>query len=107
MTAEHNPLLGKWRITGMDLWDAAHIDLLGHGFIRFDADGGGEMGFGALQATLDCHWGSRSMHFTWEGSDEGEHLSGDGDAEVEDDGTISGEIRFDNGDETTFTARRA
>ncbi len=82
MTAEHNPLLGKWRITGMDLWDAAHIDLLGHGFIRFDADGGGEMGFGALQATLDCHWGSRSMHFTWEGSDEGEHLSGDGDAEV-------------------------
>ena len=77
------------------------------GLHSFDADGGGETVFGAVQATLDCHWGSRSMHFTWEGGDEGDHVSGDGDAELEDDGTISGEIRFNNGDETTFTARRA
>ena len=107
MSAEDNPLRGRWRIIRMHLWYAAHINLVGPVFIRFDADGGGETVFGAVQATLDCHWGSRSMHFTWEGGDEGDHVSGDGDAELENDGTISGEIRFNNGDETTFTARRA
>ena len=36
MSAKGHPLLGKWRITGMELWDAEFIDLLGPGYIRFD-----------------------------------------------------------------------
>ncbi len=31
MTAKTHPLLGKWRITSMELSDAAFIDLLGPG----------------------------------------------------------------------------
>lgn len=31
---------------------------------------------------------------------------GDGDAQLEDDGTLAGEIRFHRGDESAFTARR-
>ncbi len=31
---------------------------------------------------------------------------GDGDAELEADGTLTGEIRFHRGDESAFTARR-
>ena len=49
MTTKGHPLIGKWRITSMELWDAAFIDLLGPGYIRFDADGGGEFVFGAVQ----------------------------------------------------------
>jgi hypothetical protein len=30
-----------------------------------------------------------------------------GDTEIEDGGTISGEIRFDNSDDNTYTARHA
>jgi hypothetical protein len=106
MIGEDHPLLGKWRITSMELWDAAFIDLLGQGFIRVAAERSSEFSFGAIQGALDCQFGSHSIYFTWEGTDEMEHVRGDGDAEIEDDGTISGEIRFHNGDETTFTARR-
>ncbi|GGC73271.1 hypothetical protein GCM10011504_58330 [Siccirubricoccus deserti] len=106
MTGKAHPLLGKWRITGMELWDAAFIDLLGPGYIRFDADGGGEFAFGAVQGEIDGHPGGESIHFTWEGSDEMDHASDDGDAQLEADGTITGEICFHRGDESAFKARR-
>lgn len=106
MTTRGHPLLGKWRITSMELWDAEFIDLLGPGYIRFDADGRGEFVFGAVQGGLDCHLGADDIHFTWEGSDEMDHACGDGDADLEEDGTLTGEIRFHHGDESSFTARR-
>lgn len=106
MTGKAHPLLGKWRITSVELWGTAFIDLLGPGYIRFDADGGGEFAFGAVQGGLDCHFGTDSIHFTWEGSDEMDHARGDGDADLEEDGTLTGEIRFHHGDESSFTARR-
>ncbi len=106
MSTEAHPLLGRWRITSMELGDAGFIDLLGPGYIRFDADGGGEFAFGAVQGGLDCHFGRDDVHFTWEGSDEIDHACGDGDAQLEEDGTLTGEIRFHLGDESSFTARR-
>ena len=106
MTAKGHPLLGMWRITGMKLWDAGFIDLLEPGYIRFDADGGGEFAFGAVQGGLDCHFGPDSIHFTWEGSDDMDHACGDGDAKLAEGGTLTGETRFHRGDESSFTARR-
>jgi hypothetical protein len=35
-----------------------------------------------------------------------DHACGDGDAQLEDDGTPTGEIRFHRGGEASFTARR-
>jgi hypothetical protein len=101
-----HPLVGKWRITGMALWDAAFIDLLETGYIQFDAGGGGRFVFGAVLGDLDCHYDQSSIHFTWAGSDEMDEASGDGDAELEDDGTLTGDIRFHRDDESSFTARR-
>lgn len=106
MTSERQKLLGKWRITSMELWDAAFVDLLGPGYIRFDADGGGEFAFGAVQGEIDGLCGNHSVHFAWEGSDEMDLSRGDGDAELEEDGTLIGEIRFHHGDESASTARR-
>jgi hypothetical protein len=74
------------------------------GYIRFDADGGGEFAIGAVQGEIDCHFDTDSIHFTWEGSDEMDHACGDGDAQLEDDGTLTGELRFHRGDESAFTA---
>ncbi len=73
MTSKGHPLLGKWRITSMEFWDAAFIDLLGPGYIRFDADSGGEFAFGAVQGEIDGHPSSESIHFTWDGRDEMDH----------------------------------
>jgi hypothetical protein len=106
MTAPEHPMIGKWRITEMELWDAEFIDLLGPGYIQFDLDGSGEFVFGAVQGSLDCHYAQASIHFTWAGHDEMDEASGDGDAQLEEDGTLTGDIRFHLGDESSFTARR-
>jgi hypothetical protein len=105
-TIGDHPLIGKWRITEMELWDAEFIDMLEPGYIQFDADGGGHFIFGAVQGGLDCRHGQASIHFTWAGADEMDEAFGDGDAELEDDGTLTGEIRFHLGDESSFRARR-
>jgi hypothetical protein len=98
-------LLGKWRITDMELWDTEYIDMLGSAYVQFD-DGGGQMAFGAVQIGLDCEYGQSSIWFTFHGFDEMTEVAGDREAELEDDGTLTGEIRFNQGDETSFTAKR-
>jgi hypothetical protein len=98
-------LLGKWRITQMELWDTDYIDMLGPGYVQIDEDSG-QMAFGVVQIGLRCEYGETSIWFKFRGADEMDEVSGDGDAELEDDGTLTGEIRFDNGDESSFTAKR-
>jgi len=102
---KRHPLIGKWRITSMELWDDDYINMMGPGYIQIDEDGG-TMSFGCVQIGLRCEYGSTSIWFRFEGSDEMMEVSGDGDAELEDDGTLSGEICFDQGDESSFTAKR-
>ena len=91
-----HPLAGKWRITEMELWDADFLDLVQPAYISFDGEGSGEFAFGAVQAG----------DFTREGFDEMDPVRGEGDAEVEENGTLTGEIRYHLGDESTFKARR-
>jgi len=101
-----HPLAGKWRIVEMELWDREFIDLLGPGFIRIDDQVGGEFRFGAVTGTLDCSYAKVSIHFNWEGSDEMDEASGEGWAELQDDGSLNGEISFHHGDESSFIATR-
>jgi hypothetical protein len=98
-------LLGKWRITDMELWDTEYIDMLGSAYVQFD-EGGRQMTFGAEQIGLDCEYGQSRIWFTFHGFDEITEGTGDGEAELEDDGTLTGEIRFNHGDETSFTAKK-
>jgi len=101
-----HPLAGKWRIVEMELWDREFIDLIGPGYIAFDDEGSGDFAFGAVTGTLDCGYAKASIHFTWEGNDEMDEAAGDGWAELQDDGLISGEIGFQHGDESSFIAKR-
>lgn len=97
-------LAGKWRIIETAAWDKQHLDLRGPAYIEIDAKGYGEMAFGALEATLDCAFTPSGIDFEWNGADEGDQVSGDGCADLRDDGCLEGEIAYDNGDETTFIA---
>src|SRR3954468_10460041 len=115
MAARDHPLLGKWRIVEMALWDSDFLDLVEPAYIRFDARGRGEFVFGAVQGGLQCRYGPARLHcrdapavvrFTWQGSDEMDPVSGAGDAELDQDGLLTGEIRFHDGDDSTFEARR-
>jgi hypothetical protein len=106
MVSRDHPLLGKWRIVEMELWDSDFLDLVEPAYIRFDAQGHGEFVFGAVQGSLHCRYSPASVRFTWQGSDEMDPASGAGDAELDEDGLLTGEIRFHDGDDSTFKARR-
>jgi len=98
-------LIGKWRIVSMEAWGNDYVELCGPAYIQID-EAGGEMAFGAVQIGLRCEYGQTSIWFRFHGSDEMDEVSGDGDAELQENGTLKGEICFDNGDDSTFIAKR-
>ena len=108
MSAQANcQLIGRWRIVEADIWDHDHLDLCGPAMITITDHGRGEIAFGALQAGLDLEYSRTSIGFTWEGFDEMDEVSGDGSAELLDDGTIEIEFAYRNGDEADLKAKRA
>jgi hypothetical protein len=99
-------LVGRWRIVEADIWDRDHLDLSGPATITITDHGRGEIAFGALQAGLDIEYSRSSVGFTWEGFDEMDEVSGDGSAELLDDGSIAIEFAYHNGDEAVLKAKR-
>ena len=103
-------IIGRWRITEMDSWDQEAVDLVEPGFIEFDEDGLGELGFIAVTGELDCRDadrnGSPGVEFSWQGSDEGDDASGRGWAALNPDGTLEGHIYFHLGEDSAFHAER-
>ncbi len=106
MPTRKSALLGKWRIVEMELWDTEFVDMLEPAYITFEVKGGGEFVFGAVRGDLDCRYGPDGVRFTWEGFDEMDPAFGAGSARLAPDGSLTGEIRFHRGDESTFKARR-
>ena len=101
-------IVGKWRIAGMSTWDNDYIDLVEPGYVIFATRGMGEMAFGVVTASLDCAFDKAKcdVSFHFNGSDEGDQVTGTGWAEMSGPNTITGEIEFHNGDDTTFEGRR-
>ena len=98
-------LVGRWRIVEADIWDRDYLDLSGPATITITDHGRGEIAFGALQAGLDIEYSRSSVGFTWEGFDEMDEVSGDGSAELLDDGSIEIEFAYHNGDEAVLKAK--
>lgn len=101
-------LTGRWRIVEMSGWDRDAIDLVEPGFIEFTRDATGQFGFIAVRGWLDCRpaerHGRSGVEFTWEGSDDGDQVSGRGWAVVVDDETLEGHLFFHMGDDSSFRA---
>ncbi len=106
-SAAQTNVSGKWRITEMDLWDQAAIDLVGPAFIEFKGKGG-QFRFIAVDGRIDCRHGQRggrpSADFTWDGNDEGDPASGRGWVILQRDGSLTGHIYFHQGDDSGFKA---
>jgi hypothetical protein len=103
-------ITGRWRITEMDNWDRDAIDLVQPGFIEFDDHELGALGFIVVMGDLDYRDADRDgrpgLEFSWQGSDEGDDVSGRGWAALNPDGTLSGHIYFHRGDDSGFRAER-
>ena len=69
MAAKLHRLDGTWRIVETDLWDRQFLDLCGPAFIEVDAQGHGNMAFGAMQASIDCRFTSNGIAFHWNGAE--------------------------------------
>lgn len=99
-------LIGRWRIVEADIWDRDHLDLVEPAMMLIQANGHGEIAFGAMQAGLDLEYSRTLVFFTWEGFDEMDEASGSGSADLQDDGTLEIEFAYHNGDEATLKAER-
>ncbi|MGH9080933.1 MAG: hypothetical protein ACRDYE_12835 [Acidimicrobiales bacterium] len=103
-------LVGRWRIVEMELWRQEDVDLVAAGFIEFERDHMGSLGFIAVQGGIDWRAAPRDgrpgVEFSWEGFDEGDPATGRGWAVVEEDGTLRGRIFIHLGDDSGFSAER-
>ena len=99
-------LIGRWRIVEADLWDRGYLNLCGPAMITIGDDNNGAIAFGALQAGLDVSYSPSMIFFTWGGFDEMDEVSGDGHAELLDDGSIEIAFAYHNGDEAILKATR-
>ena len=98
---------GRWRITEMPGFPADYPDLAEPAYILFEK-GGGEFAFGACTGHIweASRADATSIDFSWDGSDEMDEVCGDGDAELQPDGSLRGEIRYRHGDDIPFIAKR-
>ena len=93
---------GRWRVVETPGYDMA----VAGADILFDAVGG-EFAFDCLTGSICGSCDGDTVQFIWEGNDEMEPASGRGWADLQDDGSLEGEICLENGDEIPFIARRS
>ena len=97
---------GWWRIIETSQWDDAALDLIGPALISFTGDDD-RLRMLALLARLNCIPTKTGLSFIWQGAWEYDPCSGSGEVELLENGDISGWIKINDGDESTFIARRA
>jgi hypothetical protein len=107
--AASSEFVGKWRITGMETWDAEYVDMEVSAFITIRKDLTGEFQFGLVRAELDGRIESAGttsrLSFSWAGFEELDPSSGRGWLEVT-GAQAEGRIFIHLADESGFTAKR-
>ncbi|HET8899322.1 MAG TPA: hypothetical protein VFN09_11175 [Rhodanobacteraceae bacterium] len=110
MKKSEKAVLGTWRITSMEVWDADYFDMEAPAHITLRADLTGELQFGLVQGDLDARAsradGVARVEFSWSGTDENDPMSGRGWMDVTAD-QAEGRIFIHLGDDSAFTAARS
>jgi hypothetical protein len=89
-----------------DLWGHDYLDLVGPAYLHIGVNGSAEFAFGCVTAGGELEYSRTIVFFRWSGFDEGDQVSGEGSAELQDDGSVEIALSFDNGDDATLTGRR-
>jgi len=104
-----NPFLGRWRIAATDAWSVADLDDVSPAHVTFRAGRQGEMELLVIEADVDYRVGRREgrpfIEFSWEGTDDGQPISGRAWAFLE-KRKLRGRLYIHGGDEATFVAKR-
>jgi hypothetical protein len=109
---KNDDILGYWKITKMEVWGQAYVDLVVPGFIEFEMDGDRVMGqfrFGTVVGWLDCRFrdvgGESGVEWSWEGQNDGDPGCGRGWARVT-HGKLVGRLYIHCSDDSAFEAER-
>jgi hypothetical protein len=97
-------VLGKWRIVELPGYEADYADLGEPAYILIGPTGG-EFAFGCVTGSFAGGGAHDAVAFDWDGADEMDEARGSGRAELQDDGSLVGEINFHNGDDIAFIAQ--
>jgi hypothetical protein len=92
---------GRWRIVGTP----GYIAVPG-AYIVFGHDSG-DFAFDCLTGSIHGGCDEDTVEFDWDGNDQMEEPVGQGWAELQDDGSLEGEICPENGDDMPFMVRRS
>ena len=110
MKESDKTVVGTWRITGMEVWDADYFDMEVPAHVTIRDDLTGEFQFGLVQGDIDARvvdiGGVARVEFSWSGADENDPMSGRGWMDVTGD-QAQGRIFIHLGDDSEFTAVRA
>jgi hypothetical protein len=102
-------VVGIWRITGMEVWDADYFDMEVAAHVTIRNDLTGEFQFGLVQGDIDARvadiGGVARVEFSWSGADENDPISGRGWMDVTSD-QARGRIFIHLGDDSAFTSVR-
>lgn len=110
MKKANKAVVGTWRITGMEVWDADYFDMEVPAHITIRDDLTGEFQFGLVQGDLDARVsltdGVARAEFSWSGFDENDPMSGRGWLKTTGN-QAEGRILIHLGDESGFSAERS
>jgi hypothetical protein len=102
-------VVGAWRITGMEVWDADYFDMEVPAHITIRDDLTGQFQFGLVQGDIDARVsaadGMVRVEFSWSGVDENNLVSGRGWMQINGD-QAEGRFFIHLGEDSAFTAVR-
>ena len=102
--------IGFWHITKMELWGEDYINMEVPAYIQVEENRLGYFQFGLVSGQLDGEielvGGKERFWFTWDGSDEGEPMSGSGWLKLSGQNSLKGRIKLHLGDSSDFMAER-
>jgi hypothetical protein len=78
-------LVGWWRIVDADLWDRDYLDLVEPADLQIGREEWAEFAFGCVTAGGELEYSRTIVFLRWSGFDDGDEVSGDGSAELQDD----------------------
>ena len=112
MPATNDDLIGYWKITKMEVWGQAYVDLVVPGFVEFEMEDDHLMGqfqFGTVVGWLDCRLrdvnGASYVEWSWEGRNDSDPGCGRGWARLE-ASKLTGRFYIHCSDDSAFEAER-
>ena len=102
--------IGSWTIDETSEWEPDFLHMIETAKIEILPDGTGRLRFGCVEAEIDCEPDPSNpkeiLHFSFEGSDEGDPVSGRGSVKRE-GARLLGHFAFHLGDRSAFKASKS